>query len=72
MLTPDFRRSITRELPNNVPYAAKRAFIRDFQQSWELHAMACFERVQETFKDVLTDVIKEQFIRFGNLKAVIA
>ena len=34
--------------------------------------MACFERVQEAFKNVLTDVIKEQFIRFGNLKAVIA
>ncbi|KAI0696227.1 P-loop containing nucleoside triphosphate hydrolase protein [Cerioporus squamosus] len=63
---------ITRELPNNVPYAAKKSFMRDFQQSWEQHAMSCFDRVQETFKNVLSDTIKEQFARFGNLKVVIS
>ncbi|TFK84004.1 hypothetical protein K466DRAFT_239334 [Polyporus arcularius HHB13444] len=63
---------ITRELPNNVPYAAKRSFMRDFQQSWEYHAMTCFERIQEAFKDVLSDIIKEQFARFGHLKALIS
>ncbi|RPD63557.1 hypothetical protein L227DRAFT_608779 [Lentinus tigrinus ALCF2SS1-6] len=62
---------ITRELPNNVPYAAKRSFMRDFQQTWEQHAMMCFDHVHEVFKNVLGDVIKEHFVRFGHLKAVV-
>ena len=65
-------RYVTRELPNNIPYAAKRGFIRDFQQPWEHHAMLCFDRVYASFKDALMEVIKERFDRFGNLRAVIA
>lgn len=64
--------AITRELPNNVPYAAKRAFIRDFQETWGQHTMICFDRVQETFKSMLAELIKDRFSRFSNLKAVIA
>ncbi|KAI0698694.1 P-loop containing nucleoside triphosphate hydrolase protein [Earliella scabrosa] len=66
------RSYVTRELPNNIPYAAKRGFIRDFQQPWEHHAMLCFDRVYASFKDALMEVIKERFDRFGNLRAVIA
>ncbi|KAI0758724.1 P-loop containing nucleoside triphosphate hydrolase protein [Fomes fomentarius] len=66
------RAAITRELPNNVPYAAKRAFIRDFQETWGQHTMICFDRVQETFKSMLAELIKDRFSRFSNLKAVIA
>ena len=64
--------AVTRELPGNIPYTAKRAFIREFQDSWEQHALMCFDRVHETFKGTLTDLVRDRFNRFSNLKAVIA
>ncbi|KAM5536973.1 hypothetical protein V8D89_009302 [Ganoderma adspersum] len=64
--------SITRELPNNVPYSAKRSFIFDFQVSWEQEAMACFQMVHEAFKDTLAELMKQMFERFANLRAVVA
>ncbi|PIL25642.1 transporter [Ganoderma sinense ZZ0214-1] len=64
--------SITRELPNNVPYSAKRSFIFDFQESWEREATACFQKIHEAFKDTLMEAMKQMFERFANLKAVVA
>ncbi|KAI0743138.1 P-loop containing nucleoside triphosphate hydrolase protein [Daedaleopsis nitida] len=66
------RACVTRELPNNIPYAAKRTFIRDFQESWERHTMTCFSRVQETFTNALMEIIQLRFSRFGSLKSIIA
>lgn len=63
--------AVTRELPNNTPYTAKRSLIQDFQRSWETHAMACFERVQTNVKTHLTELIKNRFERFSHLKGVI-
>ncbi|OSD00790.1 hypothetical protein PYCCODRAFT_1393152 [Trametes coccinea BRFM310] len=64
--------AVTRELPNNTPYTAKRSLIQDFQRSWETHAMACFERVQTNVKTHLTELIKNRFERFSHLKGVIS
>ncbi|KAI1791422.1 P-loop containing nucleoside triphosphate hydrolase protein [Ganoderma leucocontextum] len=64
--------SVTRELPNNVPYSAKRSFIFEFQESWEHQATKCFESVHKAFKNTLTELIKQMFERFANLRAVIA
>ncbi|OSD00789.1 hypothetical protein PYCCODRAFT_1469218 [Trametes coccinea BRFM310] len=36
--------SLTRELPNNVPYTVKCSFIKNFQQDWPTHADHCFNQ----------------------------
>ncbi|KAH9854523.1 P-loop containing nucleoside triphosphate hydrolase protein [Lenzites betulinus] len=65
------RTSVTRELPGNVPYAAKVSLIQTFQQGWEVIARECFEEVHDIFKDTVADVIHEEFDRYSNLKAII-
>lgn len=64
-------RHVTRELPNNVPYAAKVSLIQDFQKSWEQSAIVCFETVQKTVDLFLTERIEKHFQQYGNLKAVV-
>ena len=65
-------RCLTRELPNNIPYAVKRSFIQQFQHNWELYAMACFDEVEGTFKRILMTIVKEHFgHRFKNLERAI-
>ena len=64
-------RHVTRELPNNVPYAAKVSLIRDFQKTWEQSALACFDAVQRTIYAFLLAQIEQQFRQYGNLKAVV-
>ncbi|KAI0681580.1 P-loop containing nucleoside triphosphate hydrolase protein [Earliella scabrosa] len=63
---------VTRELPNNVPYAAKVSLIRDFQKTWEQSALACFDAVQRTIDAFLLAQIEQQFRQYGNLKAVVS
>ncbi|KAI0673303.1 P-loop containing nucleoside triphosphate hydrolase protein [Trametes maxima] len=65
------RASVTRELPGNVPYAAKVALIRTFQESWVDTALACFEEVLGVFKDAVADAVREMFERYANLKAIV-
>ncbi|KAI0650980.1 P-loop containing nucleoside triphosphate hydrolase protein [Trametes meyenii] len=65
------RAAVTRELPNNIPYPAKKSLIREYQETWEAHALACFHRVQDDFKRSLGDLIKQRFERFHHLKGVI-
>ncbi|KAI0746433.1 P-loop containing nucleoside triphosphate hydrolase protein [Daedaleopsis nitida] len=65
------RSCVTRELPNNVPYAAKRFLIRKFQQGWEEKAMVSFEQVQQTFKTALSEITRTYFARYSNLSNVI-
>ncbi|KAI0350450.1 hypothetical protein OH77DRAFT_1068510 [Trametes cingulata] len=64
--------SVTRELPNNIPYPAKRALIHDFQKTWRTHSIACFGSVQGEFKKSLTDLTRQRFERFPRLKGVVA
>ncbi|KAI9058580.1 hypothetical protein FKP32DRAFT_1761408 [Trametes sanguinea] len=64
--------AVTRELPNNIPYPAKRSLIQEFQRSWETHVMECFEHVQMSFKTHLIELIKDRFERFSHLKGMIS
>ncbi|EIW56258.1 uncharacterized protein TRAVEDRAFT_49098 [Trametes versicolor FP-101664 SS1] len=64
--------SVTRELPNNIPYPAKRSLIHEFQESWEAHVLDCFDRVQVDFKTSLGELVKHRFERFSHLKGVVA
>ncbi|PIL30975.1 transporter [Ganoderma sinense ZZ0214-1] len=63
------RPCITRELPGNVPYAAKRSLIHNFQQTWETITMSCFEEVQRVTQDVVIKLAHASLDRYGNLKA---
>ncbi|KAI0363545.1 hypothetical protein BV20DRAFT_1031177 [Pilatotrama ljubarskyi] len=65
------RTSVTRELPGNVPYAAKVSLIQAFQQGWEDTALRCFEEVQAAFKEAVAGFVREEFDRYSNLKAII-
>ena len=62
-------RAVTRQLPNNVPYAAKQSLIHEFQGGWEDAAMACFAEVHRTFKEVLGGLASRHFDRYSGLKA---
>lgn len=61
-------RSVTRELPFNVPYPAKTALIRSFQTSWEQHSHACFDRIERQFRVTLTQIMRAQLGRFKKLE----
>ncbi|KAK0463456.1 P-loop containing nucleoside triphosphate hydrolase protein [Desarmillaria tabescens] len=47
------QRSITRELPNNVPFDAKVALITSFQRSWPHFVKSCFDNVRNTVLNTL-------------------
>ncbi len=65
-------RSLTRELPNNVPFEAKVELINAFQATWHASVMNCFNRVQECTYKVLMKCIEKDFSRYvilqGHLK----
>lgn len=63
--------SITRELPGNIPYAAKLTLLQSFQQSWESSAFSAFEAVQEAFQKTLSSLMKKYFERYGNLMSIV-
>ena len=62
---------MTRELPNNVPYAAKVSLILDFQLTREQSMFKCFDAVQKSVDEFLTRHIDQQFQRYENLKAIV-
>ena len=55
---------MTRELPNNVPYPAKVALIKDFQSSWGQLCQDVFDHVCKDFHDMLTELMRERFQRY--------
>ncbi|KAA1467040.1 hypothetical protein DENSPDRAFT_926310 [Dentipellis sp. KUC8613] len=55
-------RSITRELPNNVPFPAKVTLIAQSQGRWPSAADACFTRVE---RNVLRILLKCVAVKFG-------
>ncbi|THH32770.1 hypothetical protein EUX98_g1377 [Antrodiella citrinella] len=61
--------SLTRELPNNVPYSAKVALIRKMQTTWEHHSNTCLNAVQTRLEAVVTQLIHARFERYEVLKA---
>ncbi|KAI9058582.1 hypothetical protein FKP32DRAFT_1761410 [Trametes sanguinea] len=63
--------SLTRELPNNVPYSVKCSFIQNFQQDWPTHVDRCFSEVERNLKQELKDCIEQHFSRFSILKGAV-
>ncbi|PBK78407.1 hypothetical protein ARMSODRAFT_947314 [Armillaria solidipes] len=67
--------SLTRELPNNVPFEAKVELINAFQATWHASVMNCFNRVQGCTYEVLMKCIEKDFSRYvilqGHLKTFI-
>lgn len=59
--------SVTRELPNNVPYPVKVHLILAFQRTWQLHSTNCFERVYAAFDKTLAVLMESKFKRYGSL-----
>ncbi|KAJ3757669.1 P-loop containing nucleoside triphosphate hydrolase protein [Lentinula raphanica] len=57
-------RSITRELPNNIPFSATVSAIRDFQKGWPQLIKKCFEEIQILTLKLLMDQINQIFGRF--------
>ncbi|KAK0210987.1 P-loop containing nucleoside triphosphate hydrolase protein [Desarmillaria ectypa] len=60
--------SLTRELPNNVPFEAKVELITAFQTTWYASVMNCFNRVQGCTYEVLMGCIERDFARYTILK----
>ncbi|KAH9909434.1 Dynamin central region-domain-containing protein [Fomitopsis serialis] len=65
------RRSMTRELPFNVPYPAKTLLIQRFQETWERECFACFEKIQRLFNRTLSQLMRDRFGRFRHLESQI-
>ncbi|CAL1698678.1 unnamed protein product [Somion occarium] len=63
------RRSLTRELPNNVPYSAKVALIQHFQTSWKALSARCFEAVHAAFHELLCRLIDSNLSLYAHLEA---
>ncbi|KAJ7483869.1 P-loop containing nucleoside triphosphate hydrolase protein [Mycena galericulata] len=65
------RKARTRELPGDVPPAAKAALIADFQDTWGGATETCFHRVRESLMDTLLQTMDRIFHRYGILKTVL-
>ncbi|KAJ3722601.1 P-loop containing nucleoside triphosphate hydrolase protein [Lentinula raphanica] len=61
--------SLTRELPNNVPYESKASLIVRFQTTWPEAVDECFEAVEAATLKVLQDMIERYFGRFNLLQS---
>ncbi|KZT66610.1 hypothetical protein DAEQUDRAFT_695305 [Daedalea quercina L-15889] len=53
--------SRARELPNNIPYPAKVALIKDFQITWNSLCQAVFDDVTKHFQETLAQLMREEF-----------
>ncbi|KAJ6582935.1 P-loop containing nucleoside triphosphate hydrolase protein [Mycena vulgaris] len=61
-------KSITRELPGNIPFSSKKSLITAFQQSWLTSAAACFDSVKHAMLALLMRCIDEKFGRYELLQ----
>lgn len=66
LAAPHFRRT-TRELPNNVPYAAKVGLIVSCQQSWPHSSGTCFDAIHKELRTTMHQLIDDHFSRYQNL-----
>lgn len=62
------RGSLTRELPNNVPYNAKVKLIKNFQETWENQCCTCFEQVYKECEITIMTLLHERFGQYENLE----
>ncbi|KAG8903486.1 hypothetical protein FRB99_003229 [Tulasnella sp. 403] len=58
-------KSLTRELPFNVPFSAKEGLIREAMKEWEEHCMECFKVVREAVAEQLDTLVEKHFGRFS-------
>ncbi|KIJ68611.1 hypothetical protein HYDPIDRAFT_146952 [Hydnomerulius pinastri MD-312] len=63
------KRSVTRELPNNVPFVSKVVLINGFQKHWGAASTKCSEQVRATLISFLNECIKHHFARHEALKS---
>ncbi|KAF7360170.1 hypothetical protein MVEN_00745500 [Mycena venus] len=61
--------SITRELPGNIPFSAKKTLITAFQYTWFTCAGDCFNSVKHSMLALLMRCIDEKFGRYEHLQA---
>ncbi|KLO12396.1 hypothetical protein SCHPADRAFT_853916 [Schizopora paradoxa] len=61
--------SIAWELPNNVPFDAKRKLIGDFTCLWDVPAVACYNAVAARLQQQLGASIDQHFLRFPRLQS---
>ncbi|KAJ6487722.1 P-loop containing nucleoside triphosphate hydrolase protein [Mycena sanguinolenta] len=61
-------KSITRELPGNIPFSAKKTLITAFQQTWYTCAAECFNSVKQSMLALLVRCIDERFGRYEPLR----
>jgi hypothetical protein len=60
-------RSITRELPNSVPFDAKLTLIKEFQRNWKNSVHICFVTVREATVKMLGECIAEKCKQYQSL-----
>ena len=60
------RRSITRQLPYNVPFSCKVRLVQQCFESWSGHANDAFDIVYRTFISTLQEEVENYFNRFEN------
>ncbi|KAJ6614595.1 P-loop containing nucleoside triphosphate hydrolase protein [Mycena sp. CBHHK59/15] len=69
---PDVRehiaKSITRQLPGNIPFEAKKSLITAFQQTWLSSTVECFDSVKYAMLALLMRCIDERFGRYELLQ----
>ena len=62
---------MTRELPGNVPYAAKLSLLQMFRQTWDTAALACFRDVETDFKETVAGIIMDKLSRYSSLSSAV-
>ena len=65
------RSSITRELPDNIPYEMKCCLMADFKDEWAQFANTCRENVYGRMGNTLKELIEKHFSKYTYLKTVI-
>jgi hypothetical protein len=66
-LTNRTLRSLTRELPFNVPFQAKVSLIQRFFIDWEDHCQRCFEDVNTAATEELKKLLSQHFGEYAGL-----
>jgi len=60
------KKFLTRQLPYNIPFAAKAALIRQCFEEWPEHLQTCFEVVRAAFLDCVDVLVQKHFKRYAN------
>ncbi|KAJ7449129.1 P-loop containing nucleoside triphosphate hydrolase protein [Mycena galericulata] len=61
-------KSITRELPGNIPFSSKKSLITAFQQTWFASTAVCFDSIKRSMLEQLMRSIDEKFGRYELLQ----